>query len=310
MGVATQSQAFAVGSSVPWAVAGAGVVATQSMGEPMYGELGTDALRAGLTATEALTALRSVDPHPRRRQVGMLDAAGTFAVYTGEGCVAEAGHLVGDGCAALANIVAGPRVWEAMVRSFEATSGWLPRRLVAALQAGQDAGGDQRGQRSAAVLVVRAERSGRPWRDQVVDLRVDDAPDAVAQVGRMVEHSDRYHRTVAAFELALDGSSAAALAALPAEEPDPGQDPDLTLWRAVVLAGAGRAEQARHLGEELVRTSPDFADVARRFVPAGLVDGELLAVVLPPGTPADATGHGPTRPQPPGAGRLAGSEGE
>lgn len=280
MGVATQSQAFAVGSSVSWAAAGAGVVATQSMGEPMYGDLGLDALRAGLTAQEALTALRSVDPHPERRQVGMVDAAGRFAVYTGEACVAEAGHLVGGTCASLANIVRSPRVWETMVETFEASSGWLPRRLLLALQAAEDAGGDQRGQRSAAVSVVCSKRSGRPWQDQVVDLRVDDDPDAVTALRRLVEHTDVYHRTVEAFELALDGRGAAALTALPEQVPAPAEQPDLTLWRAVVLAAAGRAADARDLGARLADASPEFVEVARRFVPAGLVDAQLLDVVL------------------------------
>lgn len=289
MGVATQSQAFAVGSSVSWAAPGAGVVATQSMGEPMYGDLGLDALRAGLTAEEALTALRSVDPHPERRQVGMVDAAGRFAVYTGEACVAAAGHLVGDTCASLANIVRGPQVWEAMVETFEASSGWLPRRLLSALRAAEDAGGDQRGQRSAAVVVVRSERSGRPWRDQVVDLRVDDDPDAVAALSRLVEHTDVYHRTVEAFELVLDGRGAQALAALPEQVPHPAEQPDLTLWRAVVLAGAGRTAQARSLGGRLAAVSPEFVEVARRFVPAGLVDAELLDAVLGPQQPPTTT---------------------
>lgn len=299
MGVATQSQAFAVGSSVPWAAAGSGVVATQSMGEPMYGDLGLDALRGGLTAEEALRALRSVDPHPERRQVGMVDAAGRFAVYTGEACVAEAGHLVGDTCASLANIVRSSRVWESMVETFESSSGWLPRRLVHALRAAEEAGGDQRGQRSAAVVVVQSRRSGRPWHDQVVDLRVDDDADAVARLDQLVEHTDRYHRTVEAFELALDGRGADAVAALPEQVPTPADDPDLTLWRAVVLASAGRHDEARSAGERLAATSPDFVEVARRFGPAGLVDPELLDMVL-------GSSSGPHRP----SATVGGREGE
>ncbi|NDL60371.1 DUF1028 domain-containing protein [Phytoactinopolyspora mesophila] len=280
MGVATQSQAFAVGSSVPWATPGYGLVATQSMGEPMYGELGLDGLRAGLTAAEALTALRSVDPHPERRQVGMVDTYGTIEVYTGEACVGSAGHLKGDTCASLANIVRGPRVWESMVEAYEDSSGWLPRRLMNALKAAQAAGGDERGQRSAAILVVRAERSGRPWRDTITDLRIDDHPDPLGELSRMVEHNWRYHRTVMAFELALDGQPDAAVDQLPEYSEVAELDSDLLLWRAIVLASAGQTEEARRLGDELSQRAPDFAAVARRFSDVDLVGPELLGHIF------------------------------
>ncbi|MFO7279110.1 MAG: DUF1028 domain-containing protein [Thermoanaerobacterales bacterium] len=278
MGVATQSQALAVGASVPWAAAGLGVIATQSMGEPMYGDLGLDALRAGLTVHEALRALRSVDPHPERRQVGMLDRDGDVAVYTGEACVAAAGHAVGTGCVALANLVRGPRVWEAMVEAFEASSGWLPHRLVTALEAAEDAGGDERGRRSAAILVVRASRSGRPWRDRVTDLRVDDDPDPLGRLRRLVDTNERYHETVAAFELALDGRLGDALDRLP--PPADVDDVDVVLWRALVLAAGGRAGEAAALGRRLVGRDARAAGIARRFAEAGLVDRALVDAVL------------------------------
>ena len=281
IGVATQSQAFAVGSSVSWALPGVGAIATQSMGEPMYGELGLHGLSAGLTAEEALAALRTVDPHPERRQVAMVDAAGEVAAYTGGACVEAAGHVQGEGCAALANLVRSPEVWETMLAAYQSASGWLPGRLVDALEAAQDAGGDLRGRRSAAVLVVRARRSGRPWHDQVVDLRVDDHPEPVGELRRLVAHTSRYQRTVEAFELALDGAGEAAVQALPDHEPDPGQDPDLALWRAVVLAAAGHDVEAAALGCGLQREAPTFVEAARRFVPAGLIDAALLRRVLP-----------------------------
>lgn len=281
MGVATQSQAFAVGSSVPWAAAGAGVVATQSMGEPMYGDLGLSTLGAGLTAAEALEALCSVDPHPERRQVGIVDAQGGIAVYTGDACVAAAGHLVGDSCVALANIVQGPRVWEGMVEAYESSAGWLPFRLMAALRAAEAAGGDERGRRSAAVLVVRAERSGRPWRDTITDLRVDDRSDPVDAIDQMVEHNWRYQQTVTAFEDALDDEVDAAIKRLPPYPEGEPLDPDLMLWRAIVLGTAGRKDEARRFGDKLVRQAPHMVRVARRFGDVGLVDPELLADVFP-----------------------------
>jgi uncharacterized Ntn-hydrolase superfamily protein len=282
MGVATQSQAFAVGSSVPFANPGYGVIATQSMGEPMYGELGLDALQAGLTASEALEALRSVDPHPERRQVAMLDGYGNIDVYTGSACVPEAGHRTGECCAALANMMVSEDVWDAMVEAYEASEGRLADRLMRALHAAEDAGGDVRGTRSAAILVVRAERSGRPWRDHVVDLRVDDATEPLSALDDMVAHSDRYHRMVEAFEFSLEGRIDDALEELGSVEPQPEEDPDLALWRAVVLGKAGRIDDAKELVDRLHDEAPSFVETARRFRSVELVDPDLLDRILPP----------------------------
>jgi uncharacterized Ntn-hydrolase superfamily protein len=286
MGVATHSQAFAVGSSVPWALPGYGVIATQSMGEPMYGELGLDNLRGGLTATEALTALRSVDPHPERRQVAMLDGHGNIAAYTGEASVAEAGHLMGEGCCALANMVVSPEVWKAMVEAYETCEDdRLTTRLLAALHAAEEAGGDFRGQRSAAVVVVRAERTGRPWRDHVVDLRVDDHDAPVERLTQLVRTSNRYHLMVEAFEQALNGDPRGAERLLERVEAESGEhrkDPDLCMWRAVVLALAGREDDAARLVADLQRSAPSFVEALRRFPDAGLVpDPGPIERILP-----------------------------
>ncbi|MFA9443931.1 DUF1028 domain-containing protein [Egicoccus sp. AB-alg6-2] len=283
MGVATQTQALAVGASVPWALPGYGVIATQSMGEPMYGELGLDMLRGGLTAPEVLAALRSVDPHPGRRQVAMVDADGGMDVYTGEDCVAAAGHRIGEDCCALANMVTSSAVWDAMVEAFEATTGSLARRLMAALHAAESAGGDFRGRRSAAVLVVREQRTGRPWRDMVVNLRVDDHPDPLRELHRLVDQSSRYHRVVAAFERALNGEADAAVVDLDRmREEDPSEEPDMLMWRAIVLGLAGREDDARAIFRELADCAPPFVEAARRFGPAGLIpDQQLLDRLLP-----------------------------
>jgi uncharacterized Ntn-hydrolase superfamily protein len=284
MGVATQTQALAVGASVPWAMPGYGVIATQSMGEPMYGELGLDSLRNGLTAQEVLTALRSVDPHPERRQVAMVDGDGNLDVYTGSGCVASAGHLIGDGCVALANMVTGPAVWGSMVDRYERTEGPLAYRLLAALRAGEDEGGDFRGRRSTALLIVRNHRTGRPWRDHVADLRVDDDPDPLTKLGELIDRSSRYQRVVEAFELALNGGAEEAATRLDRARLHAADDePDLVMWRAIVFALAGREDEARELLTELDETDPAFVEAVRRFGPVGLVpDAGLLDRILTP----------------------------
>jgi len=270
MGLATQSQAFAVGSSVPWAEPGFGVIATQSIAEPYYGELGLDLLRGGMTAGESLRAMRAVDPHPERRQVVMIDTRGNVAAYTGEGCVAAAGHREGRDCCALANMVVGPEVWHAMVDTFESSVGSLAERLVSALVAAEEAGGDLRGRRSAAVVVVRSRRTGRPWQDQLVDLRVDDHADPVDELCRLVGRSTRYHDVVRAFELAIDGEAERGAAALDDLDPAELTDPDLRLWRGSVLALAGRAGEARACFDALAEGGPQFLEAARRMADAGL----------------------------------------
>lgn len=282
MGVATQSQAFAVGSSVPFALPGHGVIATQSMAEPMYGSVGLDLLRGGFTAQEVLTALSSVDPQPERRQVAVLAVDGDLAAYTGASCVDDAGHLLGDSCVALANMAASPSVWESMVERFEASAGPLAQRLLSSLQAGEEAGGDFRGRRSAAIMVIRATTTGRPWQDTVVDLRVDDSTDPVAALADLLVTRSRYQDVVRAFQQAIDGDPVTADRELELLRPmDPVTEPDQLMWRAVVAALAGREDAAREMLIELGGSAPQFLEAARRFGKAGLMPADVIARIVP-----------------------------
>jgi uncharacterized Ntn-hydrolase superfamily protein len=282
MGVATQSQAFAVGSSVPFALPGHGVIATQSMAEPMYGSVGLDLLRGGFTAQEVLTALSSVDPQPQRRQVAVLGVNGDFAAYTGNSCVEAAGHLIGDTCVALANMAASPAVWESMVERYESSGGPLAQRLLNALQAAEEAGGDFRGRRSAAIMVIRATTTGRPWHDAVVDLRVDDSPDPVAALADLLVTRARYQDVVRGFELAIDGDPVTADRELELLRPmDPVTEPDQLMWRAVVAALAGREDAAREMLAELASSAPQFVEAARRFGKAGLMPADVIERIVP-----------------------------
>jgi uncharacterized Ntn-hydrolase superfamily protein len=282
MGVATQSQAFAVGSSVPFALPGHGVIATQSMAEPMYGSVGLDLLRGGFTAQEVLTALSSVDPRPQRRQVAVLGVNGDFAAYTGDSCVEAAGHLIGDTCVALANMAASPAVWESMVERYESSGGPLAQRLLNALQAAEEAGGDFRGRRSAAIMVIRATTTGRPWHDAVVDLRVDDSPDPVAALADLLVTRARYQDVVRGFELAIDGDPITADRELELLRPmDPVTEPDQLMWRAVVAALAGREDAAREMLAVLATSAPQFVEAARRFGKAGLMPADVVERILP-----------------------------
>jgi uncharacterized Ntn-hydrolase superfamily protein len=282
MGVATQSQAFAVGSSVPFALPGHGVIATQSMAEPMYGSVGLDLLRGGFTAQEVLTALSSVDPQPERRQVAVLGVNGDLAAYTGTSCVDDAGHLLGEHCVALANMAASPAVWASMVERFESSAGPLAERLLSALQAGEDAGGDFRGRRSAAIMVIRATTTGRPWQDTVVDLRVDDSGDPVAALADLLVTRSRYQDVVRAFQQAIDGDPGTADRELELLRPmDPATEPDQLMWRAVVAALAGREDAAREMLVELGTCAPQFLEAARRFGKAGLMPADVIERIVP-----------------------------
>jgi uncharacterized Ntn-hydrolase superfamily protein len=282
MGVATQSQAFAVGNSVPFALPGHGVIATQSMAEPMYGSVGLELLQGGFTAQEVLTALSSVDPQPQRRQVAVLGVNGDLAAYTGEQCVEAAGHLIGNGCVALANMAASAAVWIAMVERFEHSSGPLAQRLLNSLEAAEEAGGDFRGRRSAAIMVIRATTTGRPWHDMVVDLRVDDSPDPVAALAELLVTRARYQDVVRAFQQAIDGDPLTADRELELLRPmDPVTEPDQLMWRAVVAALAGREDAARKMLAELATTAPQFLEAARRFGKAGLMPPEVIERIVP-----------------------------
>jgi uncharacterized Ntn-hydrolase superfamily protein len=282
MGVATQSQAFAVGNSVPFALPGHGVIATQSMAEPMYGSVGLDLLQGGFTAQEVLTALSSVDPHPGRRQVAVLGVNGDLAAYTGDQCVDAAGHLEGDSCVALANMATSPAVWESMVESFEGSSGPMAQRLLTSLQAGEDAGGDFRGRRSAAIMVIRATTTGRPWHDMVVNLRVDDSTDPITALGELLITKVRYQDVVRAFQQAIDGDPLTADRELELLRPmDPVTEPDQLMWRAVVAALAGREDAAKEMLGELAGTAPQFLEAARRFGKAGLMPADVIERIVP-----------------------------
>lgn len=189
LGAAVQSRAFACGSGVLWARPRVGVVATQSYAERSYGPLGLDLLQAGKSPEQALAALVTADPDQSVRQVAILAADGTAAAHTGADCIPDAGHRLGDGFSVQANIMRSTSVWPAMATAFEAASGPLARRLLAALDAAEDAGGDWRGKQAAGLLVVPAE--GKPW-ETVVDLRVDDHEDPLGELRRLLDLHDGY----------------------------------------------------------------------------------------------------------------------
>ncbi len=186
LGVAVQSKFLAVGAVVPWAKAGVGAVATQSWANTTYGPEGLKLMAEGLSAQEALDKLVEADEERDRRQAGVVDARGNAAAYTGQGCFDWAGHIVGEGFACQGNILVSEDTVQAMARTFEESEGELSDRLAAALEAGQEAGGDSRGRQSAALLVTREKGGYGGFNDRWIDLRVDDHPTPIQELKRLL----------------------------------------------------------------------------------------------------------------------------
>jgi uncharacterized Ntn-hydrolase superfamily protein len=190
LGVVVASKFLAVGAVVPWARADVGAIATQAFANIPYGPDGLALLAGGASAQETLDRLTAADPDHEQRQVGVVDASGRSANYTGPGCFAWAGGRTGDGYAAQGNLLAGPEVVAALADTFEATEGPLVERMLAALAAGDEAGGDRRGRQSAAVIVRQTGGGYGGNNDLLIDLRVDDHPDPVTELQRLYAIQD------------------------------------------------------------------------------------------------------------------------
>jgi uncharacterized Ntn-hydrolase superfamily protein len=184
-GVAVASKFLAVGNVVPWARAGLGAVATQALANLAYGPDGLAMLEQGKAAADAVAALTQADDEREQRQLGIVDDAGRAATFTGAECFDWAGGRTGDGYCCQGNILAGPGVVESMAETFESTNGEFAQRLLAALRAGDRAGGDRRGRQSAAILIVREGGGYGGGSDKAVDLRVDDHLDPVPELQRL-----------------------------------------------------------------------------------------------------------------------------
>jgi uncharacterized Ntn-hydrolase superfamily protein len=185
-GVAVASRYLGVGAVVPWAKAGVGAVATQARVNIAHGQNGLDLLAKGLTAEEALKALGAADKQIEARQLGLVDAKGRAAAFTGKECLAFAGHKTGENYACQGNILASEKVINDMATAFEQTKGPLAWRMMAALEAADKAGGDKRGKQSAGILVVRDQRGPNAIGDRFIDLRVDDHKEPITELARIL----------------------------------------------------------------------------------------------------------------------------
>jgi uncharacterized Ntn-hydrolase superfamily protein len=265
LGVAVQSHWFNVGAMVPWAEAGVGAVATQSFVDPSYGKLGLDLMRAGKSAPEALKALLAADPERETRQVAMIDAKGRVAVHTGNLCIAEAGNETGDGFSVQANMMGKATVWPAMAKAYRDTKGDLADRLIAALRAAEAEGGDFRGRQAAAILIVPAKGEGRPWTERTFDLRVEDHPDPVGELGRLTKLQRAYLLMNEGDGFAATGKWKEAKDAYEAAAALAPHIAELPFWKAVGMVMAGRVEEALPVFKAVFKQDPVWRDAVRRL---------------------------------------------
>jgi uncharacterized Ntn-hydrolase superfamily protein len=264
LGVAVQSHWFSVGSIVSWGEPGVGAVATQSIAEPAYGPRLLERLRDGQAPREALDELLAADAQAAVRQVAVVDSSGAVAVHTGDGCIPYAGHVAGDGFSAQANMMAGPDVWPAMADAFTAFSEPLPRRLLAALDAGEAAGGDVRGRQSAALLVVPP--GGEPWR-RTVELRVEDHTNPLGELRRLLDLADAYAFADQADTLMAEGRhDEAGEAGRRALELAPAND-ELVFWAGLGMAQAGDLEGGVERVRSAIEMHAGWRDLLARLEP-------------------------------------------
>lgn len=260
LGVAVQSHYLGVGSVVPWARPGVGAVATQAMVEIGYGPKMLDLLSADRPPSDALTELVAEDGGGEIRQVAAVDHEGRVAAHTGARCIAEAGHRTGDGWSVQANMMLRSTVPDAMADAFVSATGDLAQRMLAALDAAEAEGGDIRGRQSAALVVVGGDAEAPPW-ERRHDLRVEDHPDPLGELRRLVALRHAY-RTGAW------------------NDPAVAPNPELRFWHALGLASGGEVEVARDLLEPIYAQDDRWRELVRRLPGTGVIPDDGLAARL------------------------------
>jgi len=282
LGVAVQSHWFSVGAIVPWAEAGVGAVATQSFVEPAYGPLGLALMRAGKSAPEALKSLLAGDAQADVRQVAMIDAQGRVATHTGEHCIIAAGHRAGANYSAQANLMLKDTVWDAMAKAFENAKGDLADRLLAALEAAQEEGGDIRGKQSAAIIVVTGKPTGKLWADRLFDLRVEDHPEPVTELKRLVKLQRAYTRMNTGDELFSKNDIAGAVREYSAAEALVPDNIEMVFWHAVTLVNANKIEEAAPLFKRVFAEDRNWATLIPRLPKSKLLpdDQKIIQRIL------------------------------
>jgi uncharacterized Ntn-hydrolase superfamily protein len=281
-GVAVQSHWFAAGALVPWARPGVGAVATQATVEVGYGPRGLELMAAGKDAGSSLEALLAQDDDAEVRQVAMVDARGHAATHTGDDCIQMAGHRRGPGYSVQANMMLRDTVPRAMAEAFESSEGDLAERLIRALDAAEAEAGDIRGRQAAGILVVAAEPSDEPWNDVLVHLRVDDHPEPLVELRRLLTRKAAYEHLEEAERLELADDLPAALASQEAALSAYPDDPEFAFWAAISRARAGRVDEAVRTIEVAYSAHHGWPELLRRLTGDGQLDldDDVVAALL------------------------------
>jgi uncharacterized Ntn-hydrolase superfamily protein len=272
MGVAVQSHWFSVGTIVAWGEAGVGVIATQSFVNPALGADGLKLMKLGFSAEEALNSLVSKDKGESVRQVAFLDKKGNASAHTGSDCIAAAGHYVGNGFSVQANMMEKESVWPAMADAFENSKGEaLEERLMRALEAAEKEGGDIRGRQSIAILIVKAESTGQPWLDRKVDLRLDDHPEPLKEMRRLLKVHKAYGHMNAG-DLAVEhGDFKQAMEEYKSAEELFPDNLEMKYWHAVTLSNIGKVDEALPLFKDVFEKNDNWRKLTTRLVPNNLL---------------------------------------
>ena len=270
IGVAVQSHYFSVGPIVPWAEAGVGAVATQSLVLVDYGPNGIELMRRGYPAPQALEMLKLGDSNPGVRQVAMIDAQGRVAAHTGDHCIPDAGMHLGRQYSVQANLMAKPTVWPAMARAYENARGDLAERMMQAMEAAEREGGDIRGRQSAAIVVVKAQPSGKPWVDRTMDLRVEDHPQPLVELRRLIRLRRAYNLEDAGDNFIAAGKAVEALGAYEQAAKLAPEVVELQFWAAVSMYTNRRENEARAIFRRVFAKERRWVDVIPRLARVGL----------------------------------------
>jgi len=280
-GAAVQSHYFKV-ADVIWVEPGVGAVATQSLVDFSYGPLGLEMMAKGKSAERALKGLLASDSANQVRQVAMIDRNGNVAAHTGGKCIAEAGHQVGHHYSVQANLMRNNTVWGAMAKAYENTKGDLADRLMAALEAAQAEGGDIRGMQSAAMVVVTGHPTGMSWKDRIVDIRVDDSPEPLKELRRLLNLTYAYkHMDLGDEYIAANNIDEANREYSLAAQLSPG-NPEIRFWQAVTLVMAGQVEQSLPIFKEVFQADNSWRILIPRLVEAELLpnDDQIISLIV------------------------------